>query len=169
MLKEIQEGERRIPKFVKVFSIALRLVRYWHSEFMFCMSEFIVRIYEYCKHSFQGFQFATKTPTSASEYGHVMADVGVYAFNGESIVFVMYIAHVPPWIDNIHITKITVRTIALCFWSGIDNLLYPIWRFVGGNGKTDDLSWLSADHSHNIGVFAAIASCFSFHEPIQFI
>ena len=104
MLKEVQEEERRIAEFMQMFSKLLCFVACWLSEFTFGFSELVICIYEYRKHSFQGFYLAAKASASAGKHGDVMADVSVYPLNGEGVIFVAYIANMPPRIDNIHIT-----------------------------------------------------------------
>jgi len=166
MLKEIEERERRVAIFVQPFRVWGRLVSCGNSIISFGLSEFVVSINEDGKNRVQRFNGAAKTTASAGEYRNIMPDVGVNSFYRKGIVFVVCITHMLSRKDNIHITYISIRTIAFRFQRSINHLLDPFRRLIGGYGKSNDLPWFSADHRYRIDIFTGFASSFSFNEPI---
>ena len=59
----------------------------------------VVGVDKHLKHSLQSFQFAWETAAAAGQNGYVMPQVGVNAFDLESIVLVVDVAHVLARID----------------------------------------------------------------------
>lgn len=135
----------------------------------FCYAEFVIRLDENIKDGLECFKFTRETSASASQKRYVMSQVCVYPFDGIGVVLVVDIAYVLPWIDYIHISYVSVRTIVFCFRTVIDDALYAFRGFVESRFISYDLAGHSAHHRHYIGVLPRLFPALLSNKPIQLI
>ncbi len=133
---------------------------------VFSQPKTIVSINKHLYHRLQGFQCPSEATASSCQQRDVMAQISVYTFNCVRITFVCHVSDVFTWIYDIQIANIPIRTIGFRLRRLIDDALYAKSAFVSCHLKTQNLSWVSAYHRHQIDVFSCFGMGFAFDKPV---
>ena len=150
--------------------------RKWHSNpwmfgaiTFFLNAKAIVCLNKNCQNCLEILQFSRKTSASPCQCRDIMAQIGVDTFHRESVIFVVYIVDVLPWIHYIQVSLIAICAIIFCLWSRIYHPLDRFRHFIPARHMAQDLPWLSAHHCHNVDIFPRFCPGFILQIPVQLI
>lgn len=139
------------------------------SIFEFGNAKAIVCLCKDLNHSLQCVETTREASAAPCKDWNIMPKIGIDAFDGKRVAFVMNISDMCSRIDDIRIANIAVRAIKLSIWSVIDYFLYIRSILFTRHSYPRKQTRLTTYHCENIRIFARISMWLFFNEPKQFI